>query len=87
MGIAMASSRPNEKTLKEAFAIIEDTPDMEVVVGKLRELLNIDHVVYYLPKVGAANRIPKIEIGGARLRLARGKRRREWLTRSGFDFR
>jgi hypothetical protein len=28
-------------------------------------------------RAGAANRIPKIEIGGARLRLARGKRPNE----------
>jgi len=50
----MASRLPDEKTLTEAISIVEDTPDMEMAIGKLRDLLNIDHVVYYLPKPGAA---------------------------------
>jgi LuxR family transcriptional regulator, quorum-sensing system regulator CinR len=54
LGVPIVSNRPEEKTLTEALAIIDDTPDMEVTINKLRELLNIDHVVYYLPKPGGA---------------------------------
>jgi LuxR family transcriptional regulator, quorum-sensing system regulator CinR len=44
----------NDRTLAEALSIIEDTPDTEITINKLRDLLNVDHVVYYLPKPGAA---------------------------------
>ena len=50
----MASNLPDEKTLSEAFSIIEDAPDTEMAIGKLRDLLNVDHVVYHLPKPDAA---------------------------------
>ncbi len=48
------SGLSNEKTLTEALSIVESTPDIEAALGKLRDLLNIDHIVYYLPKLGAA---------------------------------
>ena len=44
----------NEKTLSEAFSIIAATSNTEVVIDKLRELLKVDHVVYYLPKPSGA---------------------------------
>jgi hypothetical protein len=53
LGEAMTNGLPRENILTEALSIIEDTPDIEVVIGELRELLNIDHIVYYLPKPGA----------------------------------
>ena len=50
----MANSLSEEKVLSEAFSIIEHTPDTQVVIDKLRDLLKVDHVVYYLPKLGSA---------------------------------
>ena len=46
MNGAMATTRPDEKRLVEAFSIIENTPEIQAAVCKLRELLNVDHVVY-----------------------------------------
>ena len=50
----MANSLSEEKVLSEAFSIIQHTPDTQVVIDKLRDLLKVDHVVYYLPKLGSA---------------------------------
>jgi hypothetical protein len=44
----------NEKTLSEAFSIIAATSNTEVVIDKLRDLLKVDHLVYYLPKPSGA---------------------------------
>ena len=52
-GLPMTISRPDEKTLIEAFSIIEDTPNIDGVVSKLRDLLHADHVVYHSSKLGA----------------------------------
>jgi LuxR family transcriptional regulator, quorum-sensing system regulator CinR len=51
--MAMATDTPNEKTLIEAFSIIENTPEIEVAIAKLRDFLNIDHIVYHTSKFGA----------------------------------
>jgi hypothetical protein len=45
---------PDEKKLSEAFSIIANTSNAEVVIDKLRDLLNVDHVIYYMPKPGGA---------------------------------
>ena len=45
---------PDEKFLSDAFSIIESTPDMEVVVTRLRDLLKVDHVVYNSSKLAAS---------------------------------
>jgi LuxR family transcriptional regulator, quorum-sensing system regulator CinR len=50
----MAISLSEEELLSEAFSIIEHTPDTQVVIDKLRDLLKVDHAVYYLPKLGSA---------------------------------
>ena len=50
----MTNILPNEKTLSEAFSIIAATSNTEVVIDKLRDLLKVDHVVYYMPKPGGA---------------------------------
>ena len=52
--MAMATSLADETRLTEAFSIIENTPEIEVVIGKLRDLLNVDHVVYNSSKLGAS---------------------------------
>src|ERR1700729_1214213 len=54
LGLAMATDTPNEKTLIEAFSIIENTPEIELAIAKLRDLLNIDHIVYHTSKFGAS---------------------------------
>jgi Autoinducer binding domain len=50
----MAIGLSKDKVLSEAFSIIEHTPDTQVVIDKLRDLLKVDHAVYYLPKLGSA---------------------------------
>src|ERR1700727_553650 len=52
--MAMATDTANEKTLIEAFSIIENTPEIEVAIAKLRDFLNIDHIVYHTSKFGAS---------------------------------
>jgi len=54
LGAAMASRPFDEKTLTKTFSIVDDTPNTEVVIAKLRDMLTIDHVVYHLPKPRAA---------------------------------
>src|SRR5881275_637989 len=58
-GLPMTVSRPDEKTLLEAFSIIEDTPNIDGVVIKLRDLLRVDHVVYHSSKLGASPSDPQ----------------------------
>lgn len=53
-GDVLMVTEPGERILAEACSIIDGTPDTEVTIGKLRDLLNVDHVVYYLPKPGGA---------------------------------
>jgi Autoinducer binding domain len=50
----MASILPPEKILAEAFSIIAAKSNIEVVIDKLRDLLKVDHVVYYMPKPSGA---------------------------------
>jgi LuxR family transcriptional regulator, quorum-sensing system regulator CinR len=45
---------PYEGTLVEAFSLIENTRELESVVGRLRDLLGVDHIVYYSYKAGVA---------------------------------
>jgi LuxR family transcriptional regulator, quorum-sensing system regulator CinR len=51
MAMMMAA---DEGMLTRAFAIIEKTQDIELVVCKVRDLLQIDHVVYHSSKLGAS---------------------------------
>lgn len=50
----MGTNLPDEKTLIEAFSVIESAPDIEVAIGKLRDLLNVDHAVYHSSKFGVS---------------------------------
>ena len=50
----MATIVADDRILTRAFAIIEKTPDIELVVCKIRDLLDIDHVVYNSSKLGAS---------------------------------
>ncbi len=44
----------DQRVLLEAFAIIDDTPDMEATVTKLRDLLGVDHLVYHSSRLGTS---------------------------------
>lgn len=50
----MTSDLADEKTLLEAFSIIENTREVELAVSELRDLLRIDHVVYHSSKLGTS---------------------------------
>ena len=50
----MATIAPNEERLLEAFSIIDSTSDMEAAIAKLRDVLNVDHLVYHSSKLGAS---------------------------------
>src|SRR5262249_7614683 len=50
----MANILPPEKILSEAFSIIAAKLNIEVVIDELRDLLKVDHVVYYMPKPSGA---------------------------------
>ena len=51
---AVAGDLSDDKTLIEAFAIIENTPQLDVAIAKIRDLLKIDHIVYHTSKFGAS---------------------------------
>jgi LuxR family transcriptional regulator, quorum-sensing system regulator CinR len=50
VGVAMVTGLPDEERLTKAYSIIETTPEMEEVIEKLRDVLNVDHVVYNLAR-------------------------------------
>jgi len=50
LGLAMTTALPDEERVTKAFSIIETTPEMEEVIEKLRDVLNVDHVVYSLAR-------------------------------------
>ena len=50
----MASREPSEPKLLEAYSIIENTPEMEETITKLRDLLGVDHLVYHSSKLGTS---------------------------------
>jgi len=45
---------PDAERLLEAFSIIDNTPDMEATIAGLRDILNVDHLVYHSSKRGAS---------------------------------
>ena len=48
--------------LVDAFAIIENAAEIEAVVSKLRDLLEVDHVVYHSSKPDASPLLPFIRL-------------------------
>jgi DNA-binding CsgD family transcriptional regulator len=50
----MASDLPEDEALTKAFSIIENTPEIQVAIAKIRDLLNVDHIVYHTSKFGAS---------------------------------
>jgi LuxR family transcriptional regulator, quorum-sensing system regulator CinR len=53
-GQPMASNGFDEAKLAEAFSIIDETPDVEVAVAELRDLIGVDHLVYHSSKLGTS---------------------------------
>ena len=50
----MATMAADERILTRAFEIIENVQDTELVVCKLRDILQIDHAVYHSSKLGVS---------------------------------
>jgi LuxR family transcriptional regulator, quorum-sensing system regulator CinR len=53
-GLKIPVASSDQKMLVEAFSIIEDTPELDVVVSRLRDLLTVEHVVYHSSKFGSS---------------------------------
>ncbi len=50
----MTAVEPEERLLLQAFSIIDETPDVEDIVAKLRDLLGVEHLVYHSSKLGVS---------------------------------
>jgi LuxR family transcriptional regulator, quorum-sensing system regulator CinR len=50
----MAEVAPNEELLKEAFGIIDETQDVEAAIARLRDVLDVEHLVYHSSKLGVS---------------------------------
>jgi DNA-binding CsgD family transcriptional regulator len=50
----MATREFDEERLAQAYSLIDNTPDMEETVTKLRDLIGIDHLVYHSSKFGTS---------------------------------
>jgi LuxR family transcriptional regulator, quorum-sensing system regulator CinR len=50
----MASTPSDNELLIQAFSVIADARDTEQAIAKLCDLLRVDHIVYYQPKLNAA---------------------------------
>jgi LuxR family transcriptional regulator, quorum-sensing system regulator CinR len=49
----MITGLPDEERVTKAFSIIETSVEMDQVIEKLRDALNVDHVVYSLARPSA----------------------------------
>jgi DNA-binding CsgD family transcriptional regulator len=61
VGTPAAIGLMQEEVLEEAFATIDAIPNLDDVVAKLRNLLSVDHVVYY-SKLGPSAVVPYIRL-------------------------
>lgn len=50
----MTSNGFDEAKLPEAFALIDETADVEEAIAKLRDLIGVDHIVYHSSKLGSS---------------------------------
>jgi DNA-binding CsgD family transcriptional regulator len=50
----MTTSVPYDEKLSEAFSIIDNTREMDETIAMLRDLLDVDHLVYHSSKVGVS---------------------------------
>lgn len=54
MGTTTTTMLADEDQLAMAFAIVDESEDIDVVVSRLRDLLKVDHIVYHSSKLGAS---------------------------------
>ncbi len=54
MGTSTTTASVDDGQLAVAFAIIDDSEDIDVAVVRLRDFLKVDHVVYHSSKLGAS---------------------------------
>ncbi|MCB1498987.1 MAG: autoinducer binding domain-containing protein [Bauldia sp.] len=47
-------AEPADALLLKAYAIIDETPDVEATITSLRDLLGVDHLVYHSSKLGVS---------------------------------
>ena len=50
----MTMGEPADPLLLQAYAIIDETPDVEATITRLRDLLGVDHLVYHSSKLGVS---------------------------------
>lgn len=50
----MTTGEPRDPLLLQAFSIIDETPDVEETITRLRDLLGVDHLVYHSSKLGVS---------------------------------
>jgi DNA-binding CsgD family transcriptional regulator len=50
----MTTGELRDPLLLQAFAIIDETPDVEETITRLRDLLGVDHLVYHSSKLGVS---------------------------------
>jgi DNA-binding CsgD family transcriptional regulator len=50
----MTTGEPRDPLLLQAFSIIDETPDVEETITRLRDLLGEDHLVYHSSKLGVS---------------------------------
>ncbi len=54
MGTTTTTMLADEDQLAMAFAIVDESEDIDVVVARLRDFLKVDHIVYHSSKLGAS---------------------------------
>lgn len=52
----MATDEPRNPLLLQAFAIVDEAPDVEAAITRLRDLLGVDHLVSIRRSSGSARR-------------------------------
>jgi DNA-binding CsgD family transcriptional regulator len=50
----MTTERVIDRRLEEAFSLVDNTQHLEGAIAQLRDLLNVDHIVYHSSKFGAS---------------------------------
>jgi DNA-binding CsgD family transcriptional regulator len=53
-GQPMSINGVDDRKLAEAFAIIDETLDMEAAIAGLRDIIGVDHLVYHSSKLGTS---------------------------------
>src|SRR5581483_6085678 len=51
---SMSANAVDDRKLAEAFAIIDETLDMEATIAGLRDVIGVEHLVYHSSKLGSS---------------------------------